>query len=341
MLNRKHLPWAGFLVCGFAITVFAQSPSPERTRVDQQQAQALIQSGANSVVVGDSTQARGAYNRLLEIGRDNGRLDLVWQAQHGLGRAALAAHDPLTAIAHLEQSVAAYEQWRGSAAESKTPRDADPYASLTTALMMQSSSPGDQLVERAFDAAARARTDQPEQVRSRADLAAALRPGDMVMTFLVGESHAYAWAFDRDTLIGYPLQPSAEIATAVERIDAYVAQNDRAGVARIADDLMPALLGPVLDRIPALTRVIFVMDGPLRRLSIGELPIGNGHSSLSQRLSVSTVDDGSLFEEIGRAPSTPQPPSAWPMLMRVAGAIIIGILLVAGVAVLTRRSSIA
>ena len=245
-------------------------------------------------------------------------------SQFQLGKAAMDAHDPAAAIAHFEK------------ADSKEAR-----AWLAVALMMESRSPSDRYVERAFDAAARARADQPEPVRSRADLAAALRPGDMVMTFLVGESHAYAWAFDRDTLIGYPLQPSAEIATAVERIDAYVAQNDRAGVARIADDLMPALLGPVLDRIPALTRVIFVMDGPLRRLSIGELPIGNGHSSLSQRLSVSTVDDGSLFEEIGRAPSTPQPPSAWPMLMRVAGAIIIGILLVAGVAVLTRRSSIA
>jgi hypothetical protein len=142
-------------------------------------------------------------------------------------------------------------------------------------------------------------------------------------------------------LIGYPLPPSAEIATAVERINAYAARNDRAGVERIADDLMPALLGPVLDRIPALTRVIFVMDGPLRQLPLGELPIGDRKPSLSQRLSVSTVDDGSLFEEIGRVPPKSQPQSARPMAMKVAGAIIIGILLVAGVAVRRRRSSIA
>ncbi len=94
----------------------------------------------------------------------------------------------------------------------------------------------------------------------------------MVVAFLVGDRHAHAWAFDRDTLVGYPLPPPAEIATAVERINAYVAQQDRAGVQRIADDLMPALLGPVMDRLPTLTRVIFVMDGPLRQLSIGELP---------------------------------------------------------------------
>ena len=245
-------------------------------------------------------------------------------SQFQLGKAAMDAHDPAAAVAHFEK------------ADSKEAR-----AWLAAALMMESRSPSDRYVERAFDAAARARADQPEQVRSRADLTAALRPGDMVMTFLVGESHAYAWAFDRDTLVGYPLPPSAEIATAVERINAYAAQNDRAGVERIADDLMPALLGPVLDRIPALTRVIFVMDGPLRQLSIGGLHVGDGKSSLAQRLSVSTVDDGSLFEEIGRAPSQPQPRSAWPIPMRVAAAIIIGILLVAGVAVLRRRSSIA
>jgi hypothetical protein len=261
---------------------------------------------------------------LCFTGSSAGAQPVTEGSQLQLGKAAMAAHDPAAAIAHFEK------------ADSKAAR-----AWLAVALMMESRSPSDRYVERAFDAAARARANQPEQVRSRADLAAALRPGDMVMTFLVGESHAYAWAFDRDTLTGYPLPPSAAVATAVERINAYVAQNDRAGVERIADDLMPALLGPVLDRIPALTRVIFVMDGPLRQLSIGELHIGDGKSSLSQRLSVSTVDDGSLFEEIGRAPSKPQPQSDWPMPMRVAGAIIIGILLVAGVAALRRRSSIA
>ena len=245
-------------------------------------------------------------------------------SQFQLGKAAMDAHDPAAAIRHFEK------------ADGKEAR-----AWLAVALMMESRSPSDRYVERAFDAAARARADRPGHVRSRADLAAALRPGDMVVTFLVGERHAYAWAFDRDTLIGYPLPPSVEIATAVERMNAYAAQNDRAGMERIADDLMPALLGPVLDRIPALTRMIFVMDGPLRQLPLGELPIGDRKPSLSQRLSVSTVDDGALFEEIGRAPSKPQPQSAWPMAMKVAGAIIIGILLVAGVAVRRRRSSIA
>ena len=66
---------------------------------------------------------------------------------------------------------------------------------------------------------------------------------------------------------------------------------------RIADDLMPALLGPVVDRIPTLTRVIFVLHGPLQQLSIEELPVGEGRASLSERLAVSVVDDESLFDE--------------------------------------------
>jgi hypothetical protein len=242
--------------------------------------------------------------------------------QFQLGKAAMEAHDPASAIAHFEQ------------VETKEGR-----AWLAVALMMESRSPSDRFVERAFDAAARARADQPERLRSRADLAAALRPGEMVVTFLVGETHAYAWAFDRETLIGYPLPSTAEIATAVERVNSYIAKKDLAGVRRIADDLMPALLGPVVDRLAGLSRVIFVVDGPLRQLPIGDLPIGAGASTLSQQLAVSTVDDGSLFDEIGR--TSPQPAaSTWPTAT-VAGAIVIGILLVAAAVALRRRSSVA
>jgi len=240
-------------------------------------------------------------------------------SQFQLGKAAMEAHDPAAAIAHFEQ------------ASGKEAR-----AWLAVALMMESRSPSDRYVERAFDAAAQARSDQPERVRSRADLSAALGPGDMVITFLICDSHAYAWAFDRVALIGYPLPPSAAIATAVERVNAYAAQQDRAGVQRIAADLMPALLGPVLERIPTLTRVIFVMDGALRQLSIGELSVGDGAAPLAQRLAVSIVDDASLFAELGRAPSAPQT-SEWTMPALLAVVIVAAILLVAGIALARRR----
>lgn len=344
MFSRTHVPLAGLLVVAFALPALAQSPLPTTPRTAEQQVQALVQSGAHALEIGDGPQARAAYNELLAIGRKTSRVDLEWQAQHGLGRAALSAHDPLTAIDHLEHAVAAYERSRAAFPAESAPGDAaarrdGPYHTLVTALMMQSSSPGDQFVERAFGAATRARTARPDSARSRAELAAALGPGDVVIAYLVGESDAYAWAFDRNALIGYPLPPSTAIATAVERINAYLAQRDRAGVQRIAEDLMPALLGPVLDRVPALTRVMMVTDGALRQLAIGELPLGDGQSTLSQQLAVSIVDDRSLFDEIGRSPATPQ--AARPGARFFVAAIVAATLLVAGVAAFRRRSSIA
>ena len=132
---------------------------------------------------------------------------------------------------------------------------------------------------------------------------------------------------------GLPFQPELFGTSSVAFDEAY------AGVQRIADDLMPALLGPVLDRLPTLTRTIFVMDGALRDLPIGELPFGDG-ASLSQRLPIAIVDDGALLDEIGRAPS-PAPPAlaAWPMPVLVTSAAV-AILIVAAVAALRRRSSV-
>lgn len=238
------------------------------------------------------------------------------QSQFELGKAAMDAHDPAAAIAHFEQA-------EGTQAR----------AWLAIALMMESRSPSDRYVERAFDAAMQARAGSPARVRSRAELAAALRPGDLVVMFLVGESHAYGWAFDRDRLIGYPLPSPTEIASAVERVNAYAAQNDEAGVQRIAEDLVPTLLGPVLDRIPDLTRVIFVMDGPLRQLSIGELPAGEDAATLAERLAVSVVDDESLLDEIART-LPPKQATPWPMIGLLAAAAV-----VAAVSLLKRRRS--
>ena len=329
MRDRKYVPWAGVLLIGLTITTLAQGPVSLTEKPVDQRTRALRQLGADALAIDDAAQARAAFNQLLELGRETSRLDLVWQAQHGLGRAAIAAHDPLTAIEHLDQSVAVYEQSGDTA-------PALPYRSLATALMMQSSSPSDQFVERAFSAAARARAGQRTSLRPRADLAAALGTGDMVVAVLIGDRHAHAWAFDRSTFIGYPLPPPAEILTAVERINAYASQQDRAGVQRIADDLMPALLGPVMDRLSTLSRVIFVMDDPLRQLAIGELPIGSSRGSPR----VATADDVSLFDAITRPPS--DEPTALPRgpMILVASAVAAALVIVGGWAALRRRSSI-
>ena len=115
MLDRARVPWLGWLLFGGAITAFAQDPFPNERSLQTETVRALSQRGADALAAGDSAQARAAFDQLLGIGRQARRLDLVWQAQRGLGRAALSAHDPLTAITHLEQSVAAYEEWRAAA----------------------------------------------------------------------------------------------------------------------------------------------------------------------------------------------------------------------------------
>ena len=232
-----------------------------------------------------------------------------------LGRAALDAHDPTTAIAQFER-VATNEgrEW------------------LAVALMMESRSPSDQYVERAFAAAAQARIDQPDRMRSRADLSAALRPGDMVIAYLVGETHAYAWAFDRDGFVGYPLPPSSELETAVTRARTYIDQKDQAGVQRIAEQLLPALLGPVEERLPTLKRLVFVTDGALQRLPVA----GLAQSILPSDLTIVTTDYSSLFETLTRAQSEPAGGGCTRNRLMVVVAIVTVVILIAFV-VLRRR----
>jgi len=232
------------------------------------------------------------------------------------GRAALAAHDPTTAIAHFEQ-VAAREgrEW------------------LAVALMMESRSPSDDYVERAFEAAGRARIDQADRLRPRKDLAASLRPGDLVIAFLVGDTYAYAWAFDRDSLVGYPLPPSAELATAATTARAYIDRNDQSGVQRIAEQLMPDLLGPAEERVSRLTRVIFVTDGPLQRLPITEL----ARTEFPPGLAIVTADYSSLADTVMHAQFEPDSSSRGPQLPWLSIGVVLVIVLITAVAVMRRR----
>jgi hypothetical protein len=213
-------------------------------------------------------------------------LIVATQSPLELGKAAMDAHDPAAAIAHFGN------------ADSREGR-----AWLAVALMMESRAPSDPYIERAFDAAARSRSNNPAGVRSRAELAAALRPGEMVVTYLFVEQHAYGWAFDRDAMIGYPLPRPREIAAAVEHLRAYLAADDRAGVERVAGELVPALLGPVLDRTSAPTRLVVVPHGP-----IGELPLDRLLDAFGLDLPVSTAADAALLEEIKRPPSPRRTP---------------------------------
>jgi hypothetical protein len=233
-----------------------------------------------------------------------------------LGRAAMAAHDPAPAIANFEQ------------VDSREGREW-----LAVALMMESRSPSDQYVERAFEAAERSRVDRPEQARSRANLAASLAPGEMVIAFLIADTHSYAWALDHDALVGFPLPPPADLSASVAGVRAYLERNDPEGVARIAEQLLPALLGPVEERLPTVNRLILVMDGPLRQLSMSEL----GRSAFPRGLVIATADYASLTDAIVRARAEPGSAAPGPRRhMLLIGSLVV-ILFIAGVMLLRRR----
>ncbi|MEP6782142.1 MAG: hypothetical protein ABI983_00655 [Acidobacteriota bacterium] len=230
------------------------------------------------------------------------------------GRDALA-RDPGAAIAQLEQV-----------------HTREGYEWLTIALMMESRSASDQFVERAFEAAGRARIGA--QMRPRADMIAALRPGDMVVAFFVGETDVYAWAFDRAGFAGYQLPPRAEISTSTDRARAYIDQHDREGLQRIAEDLVPVLFGPALERLSQTKRLIVVADGPLQQLSIGALPAGEGQPPLQQRVEVVPAEYGSVVDMLAREQTGPaaRDTDRASRLMLIGG-IALAILLIAAIVV--------
>jgi hypothetical protein len=232
--------------------------------------------------------------------------------QLDLGREILAK-DPRSAIAHFERI------------DSREGREW-----LAVALMMESRAPSDRYVERAFASAFHSRVAPGAPAPAREALSAALHPGELVIAFLIGESDAYAWAFDRDAFVGYQLPPPATVGTAVERLRGYAEAKDRDGVARIADDLLPALFGPAFERLPKLKRVILAVDGPLQQLPLDALA-----PSLPRRLVVAKASYASLLETIN-TPS-PQPPAS-PTLSSPVVVAAIALALAAGAAFVSLRA---
>ena len=155
----------------------------------------------------------------------------------------------------------------------------------------------------------------------------------MVIALLVGETYAYAWAFDRNALVGYPLPPSADIATAAAGAPAYIEAKDQAGIQRIAEQLMPAILGPVEERLSKLKRVIFVTDGPLQGGPITEL----ARSEFPPGIEVITADYGTLSDTLVRTQSEPDGSARASELRLLAVSSILAILLIAGIIVMRRR----
>src|SRR4051794_23472040 len=110
---------ASLLLLAVCPASFAQPNSPPVS-------QGLAQSAAAFLANDDIDQARRTYGQLLEQARFDRDQDEERAAEFGLGRVALAAHDPAAAIRYFEHSVTKEtHEW------------------LVTALMMESRSPSD------------------------------------------------------------------------------------------------------------------------------------------------------------------------------------------------------
>jgi CHAT domain-containing protein len=286
---------------------------------DFEQIQTLTLIGVANVMLGDAAGANRIYQRLLEMGRRRNSLEDEWLGQFGLGRAALVTRDPETAIGHLERAVSIIEQLRASVPAQELraaylSRRVEAHEWLTAALMMQSSSPADRYVEQAFNVAERARVraladllaegrakrraNQPvaaPRARTRQEIAANLGPRDLLIEYLIGADHAYAWAVTRDSFVGFELPSPAELDDSVRRALGRIDADDREQLQLMADDLTPVLLGPAMSKLDSIDRIIFVPDGPLQRLPFAALPLPGGRY-LAQRVAISTVGSGSLLE---------------------------------------------
>jgi len=140
----------------------AEAEARVKDAPDYEQVQTWTQIGISYNLLGDAAHARRAYHEVLALAAARGSKEDEWRGQFGLGRAALVAHDPATAVTHLQNAVDVIEQLRATvpAEEMRAAylsRRVEAHEWLATALMMQSTSPTDTYVERAFNISERAR----------------------------------------------------------------------------------------------------------------------------------------------------------------------------------------
>lgn len=289
---------------------------------DTEQLPAWTQLGDTYLLLGEPREAQRAFTALAGLARRRGSAVDESRGEEGLGRAALMAHDPATAIAHLQRSVDIAE----GLPQGQAPSSA--YRWLVSASMMQAQTASDAHVERAFNVAARAR----HSAQTRFDIAATLKSGEAHVEYLIGEETAYGWVLTREHIVGFAV-PTAELETNVDRAVKYLNDGDRDGLVRISEELAPAVLGPILEALPSLTKIMFVPDGALERLPFAALWIGDRY--LGEQVAVFIADAGGrqvaapLDERIA-----PQHMTARFVALSLAAAALIA---VAGVGVLLRR----
>jgi tetratricopeptide (TPR) repeat protein len=285
-----------------------------------EQLQTLMQIGLAHLMLSDGDAAERIYTQGLVAGRARGSLEDEWRAQFGLGRAALVKRDPEGAIIHFDAAASLLEQSRANEQGQElraaySPRRVEPHEWLVSSLMLLARGPSDPFTERAFEVAERARVrtladltveararPQPEQpapplprARPRAEIAARLGPGDAMLEYLVGERDAFGWLLTRTELIGFRLPPPQSLDASVRSALDLIARDDRHAWRQLGEELTATLLGPALDRLHNIRRLIIVADGPLQRLPFAALPVPGEHAYLAQKLTTATTSSGSLL----------------------------------------------
>lgn len=289
-----------------------------------EQVQALTLIGLAQLMLTDGDAAERSYQGVLAAGRARGSLENEWQARLGLGRAAIVKRDLESAIPHLEAAVNVSEQLRATDSVEQLraaylPRRVEAHEWLAASLMLLARSPSDQFTEDAFHIAERARVralgdlmveaqsqrqlDQPgappPRALRRAELAGRLGPSEAVLEFMVGENHAFGWLLTSTELIGFRLPASQSLDADVRAMLALIDKDDRTGLQLLGERLTPALLGPVLERLGSLRRLIIVPDGPLQRLPFPALMMpGAEPVYLAQKITSATIGAASLLTAI-------------------------------------------
>lgn len=278
----------------------------------------LIYNTLNSAAIALGTGDRAAAARLYsEVLSHRGDETVRWQAHVGLARLAAARGDAESARSHYEAAIGLVDASRDGLTNpdlrlSYFNRLIDFYRRYVDFLLARG---------QAAEALAVAESSRAKVLAERTGYPAGRRPPPSSYQRLAGAAHA--------VILSYWLAPERSVifVTAKDRIEALPLDADR--IATLVDtysrvvlsqsplaaedesgrELTKLLLGPVLDRIPAGSRVIITPDGPLNNLNFETLPIG-GNQFFLERAEVTVAPSLALL-----APGVPRPAARRRLLM--------------------------
>lgn len=137
---------------------------------------------------------------------------------------------------------------------------------------------------------------------------AALAPGELLLSYSVGEKSTFLFALSREDGLGTHVLPVGRAALA-ERVEAYrrLVLRRRSGpapqqpVLEAARDLASRLLGPVEARLAKAKRLVVVPDGPLHLVPFAALAGPKGRF-LAEERPLSVVSSATVLAELRKLP---------------------------------------